>query len=310
MSLHNPVFTLVILSFFFFQSSYGQENLTNSSDSKQILFLGNSITYSGQYIAYVETYYRIKHPNTTSEWINLGLPSETVSGLSEEGHAGGAFPRPDLHERLNRIFEQLQPDVVFANYGMNDGIYLPFDDNRFASYRSGIEWLNQRIDSISAAAVFVTPPVYDPIKGEAYANVLDIYSDWLISKRYTEFWKVIDLHWPMRKYLEEQRSKNPGYFLAKDGIHPGETGHWLMAKAILEYFGENVEYFDSFAEAVVSEENASELLLLITQKQAILRDAWLRSTGHQRPGLAEGLPMEKAKIQIEKLEQKIQQLLD
>jgi len=33
------------------------------------------------------------------EILNLGLPSETVSGLSEPNHAGGAFPRPDLHER-------------------------------------------------------------------------------------------------------------------------------------------------------------------------------------------------------------------
>src|SRR2546425_2764856 len=37
------------------------------------------------------------------EFLNLGLPSETVSGLSEEGHAGGQFPRPDLLERLARV---------------------------------------------------------------------------------------------------------------------------------------------------------------------------------------------------------------
>ena len=310
MSLKKTVFPILIACLFFFQPSFGQENFDNPTDTKQILFLGNSITYAGQYIAFVETYYRIKHPNSSIEWLNLGLPSETVSGLSEEGHAGGAFPRPDLHERLDRIFEQIQPDFVFSNYGMNDGIYLPLDDDRFASYKSGIEWLNQKIDSIAAAAIFVTPPVFDPIKGEAYANVLDIYSDWLISKRYTDYWKVIDLHWPMRKFLEDQRKTDPTYFLAKDGIHPGETGHWLMAKPILEYLGENVGEFDSFQEAIATEENAPELLMLITQKQAILRDAWLRSTGHLRPGLAKGLPLEEAMEQVEKLEQKIQQLLN
>jgi hypothetical protein len=35
--------------------------------------------------------------------IDAGPPSETVSGLSEEGHAGGQFPRPDLVERLTRV---------------------------------------------------------------------------------------------------------------------------------------------------------------------------------------------------------------
>ena len=83
-----------------------------------------------------------------------------------------------------------------------------------------------------------------------------------------------------------------------------------MAKPILEYFGENVADFDSFQEAIAAEENAPELLMLITQKQAILRDAWLRSTGHLRPGLAKGLPLEEAMEQVEKLEQKIQQLLN
>ncbi|EAZ79352.1 SGNH/GDSL hydrolase family protein [Algoriphagus machipongonensis] len=304
-------YCLISLGIFMgFHSLKAQENIKIPTETQQILFLGNSITYGGQYIAFIETYYRIKHPNSSIEWLNLGLPSETVSGLSEEGHAGGAFPRPDLHERLDRIFEQLQPDIIFANYGMNDGIYLPLDDNRFASYKSGIEWLNQKIDSIAAAAVFVTPPVFDPKKGEAYANVLDNYSDWLISKRYTDYWKVIDLHWPMRKFLEDQRKKDPAYFLAKDGIHPGAIGHWLMAKPILEYLGEYVENFDSFEEAVATEENAPELLMLISQKQAILRDAWLRSTGHLRPGLAEGLPLEEALKQSAELEEKIQRLLN
>ena len=35
------------------------------------------------------------------------------------------IPRPDLHERLERVLTQTKPDLVFARYGMNDGIYLP-----------------------------------------------------------------------------------------------------------------------------------------------------------------------------------------
>ena len=50
--------------------------------------------------------------------------------MSEEGHAGGKFPRPDLHERLDRALPKTKPDLVFACYGMNDGIYLPLDEAR------------------------------------------------------------------------------------------------------------------------------------------------------------------------------------
>ena len=80
-------------------------------NAKRILFLGNSITYSGQYVSYIEAYLTLRYPEKQLEFINVGLPSETVSGLSEPDHAGGAFPRPDLHERLARVLANIKPDL-------------------------------------------------------------------------------------------------------------------------------------------------------------------------------------------------------
>ena len=59
---------------------------------KRIVFLGDSITYSGGYVDILEAAFRVEHPDRAVEFINIGLPSETVSGLSEPGHAGGQFP--------------------------------------------------------------------------------------------------------------------------------------------------------------------------------------------------------------------------
>src|SRR5690606_17748012 len=115
------------------------------SDAKQILFLGNSITYAGDYVTLFESFYLTPNPASTAEVINVGLPSETVSGLSEPGHADGAFPRPWLFSRLNSVLEKTQPDVVFACYGMNDGIYLPFDEERFTAYKVGMERLRAEL---------------------------------------------------------------------------------------------------------------------------------------------------------------------
>ena len=78
------------------------------------------------FCANIETWFVTRYPERQIEFINAGLPTETVSGLSEEGHAGGSFPRPDLHERLERVLPATRPDVVIACYGMNDGIYLPY----------------------------------------------------------------------------------------------------------------------------------------------------------------------------------------
>src|SRR5436190_1960350 len=60
---------------------------------KRILFLGDSITHAGQYVDYFEAYLAVRFPDRQFEVINVGLSSETVSGLTEEGHAGGKFPR-------------------------------------------------------------------------------------------------------------------------------------------------------------------------------------------------------------------------
>jgi hypothetical protein len=134
------------------------------ADVHRVVFLGDSITYSGQYIEFLEACLRIKDPALRYEFLDLGLPSETVSGLSEPGHAGGKFPRPDLHERLDRVLEKASPDLVVACYGMNDGIYYPFSDERFQRFQDGMRFLRERATASGAKVLHVTPPVFDPCR--------------------------------------------------------------------------------------------------------------------------------------------------
>src|SRR5690606_9079289 len=114
-------------------------------DAKKILFLGNSITYAGQYVALFESFLITAFPTSEIETINLGLPSETVSGLSEDGHAEGAFVRPWLFRRLDNVTKRIKPDVVFACYGMNDGIYQPFSESNFQRYKEGMMGLYTKL---------------------------------------------------------------------------------------------------------------------------------------------------------------------
>ncbi len=276
-----------------------------SQDIKRIVFLGNSITYNGKFVSYLDAYLTLRYPDEDLEIINIGLPSETVSGLSELGHADGQFPRPDLRERLDRVLKQLEPDLIIANYGMNDGIYLPFDEERFDAFKKGMVWMHQTIESTGAEIIHVTPPIYDERKGAAYANVLDIYAAWLVSLRYTQNWNVIDLHWPMRKALEEKRSLNPDFTFAKDGIHPDESGHFLMAKIILLGLGEKVSAAKTIEELLEPFPNGIQVLSLIEKRQEILKLAWLSQTGHQRPGIPMGLTLQEAQEKVEEINREI-----
>ncbi|WP_199708041.1 SGNH/GDSL hydrolase family protein [Algoriphagus lacus] len=297
------------LIFFGIHHSIFSQVYSIPKDTKRIVFLGNSITYNGKFVTYIDAYLTLRYPEKNLEIINVGLPSETVSGLSEQGHADGKFPRPDLRERLDRVLKQLEPDLVIANYGMNDGIYLPFDEERFEAFKKGMSWMHQTVEFSGAEIIHVTPPVYDERKGAAYSNVLDMYSDWLVSRRYTQNWKVIDLHWPMRKGLEDRRSLNPEFAFAKDGIHPDESGHFLMAKILLLGLGEEVKEAYSIEELLAPFPMGMQVLPLIEQRQEIQKLAWLSATGHIRPGIPEGLSIKLAQEKVAAINLEIRTVL-
>ena len=145
--------------------------------TQRTLVLGDSITYGGHYVADIEAYLRLHFPDASPQWLNLGLPSETVSGLSEPGHAGGAFPRPDLHERLDRTLEAIQPEIVLACYGLNCGIYHPYHETRFEAFKVGMRRLHERVEATGAHIIHVTPPVFDaqPIAARTLPAGLETY---------------------------------------------------------------------------------------------------------------------------------------
>ena len=278
--------------------------------AKRVLMLGDSITHSGQYVDAIETYFAARFPNRPIEFLNLGLPSETVSGLSEDGHAGGKFPRPDLHERLARVLEKTKPDTVIACYGMNDGIYLPYAEERFAAFSNGLVRLRAQVTAAGAKIIHVTPPVFDEVKGQGpgYGHTLDRYSEWMLTQR-AAGWEVVDLHGPMNRALVYQRKMNPTFFLAGDGVHPGDLGHWIMAKAILEHLGaKDLADVDRTADMARLFPNGLQILKLVRQKQSVLRDAWLTDTGHKRPGMAKGLPLAEAQARAAELDTQIRAL--
>jgi lysophospholipase L1-like esterase len=294
---------------------------------RRLVFLGDSITHSGQYIAMFETARLLVDRTIKVEAISIGLSSETVSGLSEEGHAGGKFPRPDLHERLDRVLSATKPFGIIACYGMNDGIYHPFSEDRFAAYRRGIEKLREKAVAAGVQIAHLTPPVFDPEPirertlpaGEAaypkpyvgYDEVLSKYSEWLVAQRKAG-WKVIDLHTPMKARLEKGRAADPKFTLSPDGVHPNLDGHWTMAVALLR----NDKLNDKTLKLVSTSldnwqptEKAAAIYALVHKRQQLLHDAWLTQTGHKRPGVKEGLPVAEAEAKAKEINAEIEKLL-
>ena len=258
----------------------------------RIAFLGDSITYDGRWPALVESALRGTPQFADADIVNFGLPSETVSGLSEEGHAGGQFPRPCLHERLERVLAAFKPTLVLACYGMNDGIYLPANQARFKAFQEGILKLKSVVEKHGARIVFITPPLYQAGKPSddpnRYDAVLDGYADWLVSQR-ASGWQVVEIRPALKQAVAQAQTANPAFVYAGDGVHPGDDGHRFIAEAVCKELWPLLNLSGS---AYFAEDHA---LTILKQRQNLLKDAWLSKTRHLRPGIPAGLPLEQAR---------------
>ncbi|MNC01254.1 hypothetical protein D3C75_485980 [compost metagenome] len=222
------------------------DKVTKDSANLRILFLGDSITADGLYIRLAGEWLQKHRPDLAVKLAARGVPSETASGLSEAGHP---FPRPCVHERLAKELAEAAPGVVVACYGMNDGIYHPFSDARFAAYRAGMLRLSAQIREAGAKVVLMTPPPFDAasmngqlLPAEAtgfsylapyreYDRVLERYGDWLLSGSCPAD-GIIDLRTPLLEYIRAERSLNDSYTYG-DGIHPDAEGHGVIARTLL-----------------------------------------------------------------------------
>jgi len=254
----------------------------------RVLFLGDSITHDGRWAAWVESALRHDPGYADAEILNLGLPSETVSCLSEPNHAAGAFPRPCLHERLGRILERCPPTLVIACYGMNDGIYLPADEARMDAYRKGMTRLKEEVETSGSRIVFVTPPLHDADKPSSdparYDAVLDGYTAWLTGNR-AKGWLVVDIRDALRKSIAQAKAAGTDFVYAADGIHPGAEGHRFIAEAVCKGL------WPILGATEAPRFDGPEAYAMLSGRANLLRDAWLTETKFIRPGMPEGKPV-------------------
>jgi lysophospholipase L1-like esterase len=139
--------------------------------------------------------------------------------------------------------------VIVACFGMNDGNYFPWDEERFKAFQRGIRELIAKTKAeTKARLVLLTPPPYDAYRRlvldpEAktfgykypaidYDDVLARYGAWLMTLHGANV-LVADVHTRMNAYLRERRAENVSFHLAADGIHPKAEGHWVLARTLL-----------------------------------------------------------------------------
>ena len=280
---HTMKSKLLSIIFFLVSPLAWAGSLVDSLADKKTVFLGDSITQAGTYVSFTSYYLQRLNPEKNFDIYPLGLSSETVSGLSEKGHAGGRFPRPCLFERLGRMLTKVEPDVVFACYGINCGIYKPLDDERFAAFKAGVKRLIKDCKTAGVEQIFiVTPPIYDAQTEEGefnYDSVMTAYAAWETTIK-EEGVQVIDLHSAMRKARDARTE-----VFSKDRVHPGKEGHLFMATSIMQGLGVEVPAED------VGTIEKDPLFGLTDQLRRYRSKQWMKHIGYNREKLVEPQPL-------------------
>lgn len=261
------------------------------------IFLGDSNTYGGGYVAILDTW--LSKSNAKTRLLNLGVSSETASGLSEVDHP---FKRPCVHERIDKVLRMTRPAVVFACYGMNDGIYDPPSTERLTAYQAGMKSLAEKVRAHGAQFIVLTPPIFEaePVRAkgkfgptedgrfawfapyELYDDVLAEQAEWCLKNK-MKATAVIDIRSALLADRAQRTAENPSFAYSSDGVHFGSQAHEVVARTIVAALGAPASFQDLYP--------SSEELKLGSRRMQLLRDAWLSATGKNRPGLPAGQPL-------------------
>jgi lysophospholipase L1-like esterase len=205
-------------------------------DGDTVVFYGDSITDQRLYTAFTEAYVVTRFPNLHVRFVHSGWGGDRVDG-------GGGGP---IDKRLQRDVIAYKPTVVTIMLGMNDGRYRPFDADTFNAFTTGYTHIVKTLKAAlpGVRITVIQPSPYDDVTRApqfegGYNGVLLRFAAWLRDLAAREELTVADLNTGVVDALQRARDKDAPQAakIIPDRIHPGASGHLLMAEGLLEAWG-------------------------------------------------------------------------
>ncbi len=198
-----------------------------------VVFYGDSITDQRLYTTFVETFVVTRFPRLPVRFVHSGWGGDRVTG-------GGGGP---VDTRLDRDVIAYKPSVMTIMLGMNDGGYRAYDPELFKTYSTGYEHIVEVVKKAlpGIRVTVIQPSPYDDVtqapKFEGgYNAVLVRYSQFVKELGERERLTVADMNAPLVAVLEKAKAADPGPAsrIVPDRVHPGPSGHLIMAEALLK----------------------------------------------------------------------------
>jgi len=205
----------------------------------RVAFVGNSITEQGYYESYIWLYYMLHFPNRRIIILNRGIGGERAK---------------DIDERVQDDIVASDPTVVCLTFGMNDSGYFEFlwsnadslakvhvDESRH--YFELIEEQLKRLSNVRKVMILSSP--FDEtarIKGSnnfpGKVKAMEEIAAFQAQAAKDNQWGLVDFLHPMTEIdLREQKKDSTFTLTGNDRIHPGNSGHFVMAWLFLKAQG-------------------------------------------------------------------------
>ncbi len=224
----------------------------------RVVFYGDSITDQRLYTTFAETFAVTRFPQRRIAFVHSGWGGDRVTG----GGGGG------INERLARDVAAYNPTVVTIMLGMNDGRVRAFDQQIFDIYSKGYRGIVQKLktDIPGVRITALQPSPYDDVTRApgfpgGYNEVLLRYGRFIDELSTAEKLTMADLNRPVTAMLAKAKAESAenAVKIIPDRVHPGASGHLIMAAALLKAWNApavvSAVELDAAAKRVVKQDN-------------------------------------------------------
>jgi lysophospholipase L1-like esterase len=222
-------------------------------DGDRVVFLGDSITEQRLYTTYIEAYTLTRFPNWKLTFRNVGWGGDTA-WLRQRAHpdekllfaAEGARLQAMVDDSVGRGLARdvlpLRPTFVTVKFGMNDHSYQAFREDIFRAYTNSQEKIGKSLQAAGARVAYLTSQPIEDKRPDPDKDVrnqsLRRFSDGLKEVAARVNATFVDQFDPYMTLLLRERPSHPDGFVGRgDAVHPGPTGHTVMAWAVLKGLG-------------------------------------------------------------------------
>lgn len=202
----------------------------------RVVFYGDSITDQRLYTTFVETFVRTRYPKLDVSFVHSGWGGDRVTG------GGGG----SVDVRLKRDVQAYKPTVVTIMLGMNDGRYHTSDKAINDWFATGYEGMVRELKALvpGVKIVAIRPSPFDDVTrpvtvAGGYNTVLVQFGDFIQELAKKEGMTVADLNGPVVRMLEKANATDAEVAkrIIPDRVHPGASGHLIMAAALMKSWG-------------------------------------------------------------------------